>query len=409
MSLLNKKVLLIVGGGISAYKALDLIRLLVKNNVEVKTILTKSGKEFVTPLSITSLSNNKVFEDIFDVNNEKEIDHISLSRWADIVLVLPTTANMMTKLSSGKAEDLATTVILASNKDILLVPAMNVRMWLHKATQSNLKTLLEFGYGFIGPVNGEMACGEFGKGKMSSPRQIFGFLKGYFDNKDLVKKKKISALVTTGPTREYLDPVRYISNESSGKQGYEIALALSKLGVKTTLVAGPTSINFSKDINVKKITNADEMMNAVQKLLPVDVAVCAAAVADFKPKNKNKQKIKKNNLNINVLNLEKNKDILEYLSKNNKLRPKLVVGFSAETENLIKNSTQKLNQKYCDMMVANDISKKETGFNVDHNKISIIERNGKIENLPRNTKSYIATKIAKKIIDKLLTNDKNTN
>ena len=409
MSLQNKKVLLIIGGGISAYKALDLTRLLIKNNVEVKTILTKSGKEFVTPLSITSLSNNKVFEDIFDVNNEKEIDHISLSRWADIILVLPTTANMMTKLSSGKAEDLATTVILASNKDILLVPAMNVRMWLHKATQNNLKNLLEFGYKFIGPVNGEMACGEFGKGKLSSPRQIFSFLKDYFDNKDLVKKKKISALVTTGPTREYLDPVRYISNESSGKQGYEIALALSKLGVKTTLVAGPTSINFSKDINVKKITNAEEMMNAVQKLLPVDVAVCAAAVADFKPKNKNKQKIKKNNINTSVLNLEKNKDILEYLGKNNKLRPKLVVGFSAETENLIENSTQKLNQKYCDMIVANDISKKEIGFNVDHNKISIIERNGKIENLPRNTKSYIAMKIAKKIIDKLLINDKNTN
>ena len=409
MSLQNKKVLLIIGGGISAYKALDLTRLLVKNNVEVKTILTKSGKQFVTPLSITSLSNNKVFEDIFDVNNEKEIDHISLSRWADIILVLPTTANMMTKLSLGKAEDLATTVILASNKNILLVPAMNVRMWLHKATKNNLKNLLEFGYKFIGPVNGEMACGEYGEGKMSSPSQIFSYLKDYFDNRDLVKKKKFSALVTTGPTREYLDPVRYISNESSGKQGYEIALALSKLGVKTTLVAGPTSINFSKDINVKKITTSDEMMSTIQKLLPVDIAVCAAAVSDFKPKNKNKQKIKKENQNSTFLNLEKNKDILEYLGKSNKLRPKLVVGFSAETENLIENSTNKLNQKYCDMIVANDVSKKEIGFNVDHNKISIIERNGKVENIPKNTKSYIAAKIAKKIIDKLLINDKNTN
>ena len=409
MSLQNKKVLLIIGGGISAYKALDLTRLLVKNNIEVKTILTKSGKEFVTPLSITSLSNNKVFEDIFDVNGEKEIDHISLSRWADVILVLPTTANMMTKLSSGKAEDLATTVILASNKDILLVPAMNVRMWLHKATQNNLKTLLDFGYKFIGPVKGEMACGEYGEGKMSSPRQIFSYLKDYFDSRDLVKKKKFSALVTTGPTREYLDPIRYISNESSGKQGYEIALALSKLGVKTTLVSGPTSINFSKDINVKKITNADEMMAAVQKLLPVDVAVCAAAVTDFKPKNKNKQKIKKNKESFNILNLEKNKDILEYLGKNNKLRPKLVIGFSAETEKVIENSIYKLNQKYCDMIVANDVSKKEIGFNVDYNKISIIEKNGKIENVPKNTKSYIATKIAKKIIDKLLVNDKNSN
>jgi phosphopantothenoylcysteine decarboxylase/phosphopantothenate--cysteine ligase len=258
-------------------------------------------------------------------------------------------------------------------------------------------------------VDGEMACGEYGEGKMSSPRQIFSLLKDYFNNKDLVKKKKISALVTTGPTREYLDPVRYISNESSGKQGYEIALALSKLGVKTTLVAGPTSINFSKDIYVKKITNADEMMRAVQKLLPVDVAVCAAAVVDFKPENKNKQKIKKDNQNFNVLNLKKNEDILEYLGKNNKLRPKLVVGFSAETENLIENSTQKLNKKYCDMIIANDVSKKETGFNVDLNKISIIEKDGKVENLNKSTKSYIASRIAKKIIDKLLINDKITN
>jgi len=409
MSLQNKKILLIIGGGVSAYKALDLIRLLVRKNVEVKTILTKSGKKFVTPLSIISLSNNNVFEDIFNVNNEKEIDHISLSRWADLVLILPTTANMMTKLSAGKAEDLATTVVLASSKDVLLVPAMNVRMWLHKATQKNLKNLLDFGYKFIGPVKGKMACGEYGEGKMSSPRQIFSFLQDYFNNKDLVKKKNISALVTTGPTREYIDPVRYISNESSGKQGYEIALALSKLGVKTTLVVGPSSLIFSKDLNVKKITNGEEMMSAVQKLLPVDIAICAAAVTDFKSKNVSKQKIKKDKENFNVLNLKKNKDILEYLGKNNKLRPKILVGFSAETENLIENSINKLNQKYCDIIIANDVSKKKTGFNVDYNKISIIEKDGTIENLPRSKKSYIASRIAKKIIDKLLINGKNTN
>jgi len=409
MSIQNKKVLLIIGGGISAYKALDLIRLLVRSNVDVKTILTKSGKEFVTSLSITSLSNNKVFEDIFDVNNEKEIDHISLSRWADIILVLPTTANMMTKLTAGNADDLATTVILASNKDVILVPAMNVRMWLHKATQNNLKSLLNYGYNFIGPVDGEMACGEYGEGKMSSPRQIFSYLKGYFENKDLVKAKKISALVTTGPTREYIDPVRYISNESSGKQGYEIALALSKLGVRTTLVAGPTSLNYSKDIKVKKINSGDEMMSAVQKLLPVDIAICAAAVSDFKPKNKSKQKIKKDKKNYKSLDLEKNKDILEYLGKNNKLRPKMLVGFSAETEKLIENSVRKLNHKYCDIIIANDVSEKETGFNVDYNKVSIIDKNGNIENLPKNKKSYIATKIARKIIDKFLINDKNSN
>jgi len=408
MSLQKKKILLIIGGGISAYKALDLVRLLIKNNVEVKTILTKSGKKFVTTLSITSLSNNKVFEDIFDINNEKEIDHISLSRWADIILVLPTTANMMTKLSLGKAEDLATTVILASNKDVILVPAMNVRMWLHKATQNNFKTLLDFSYKFIGPTDGEMACGEYGEGKMSSPRQIFSYIKEYFENKDFVKKKKISALVTTGPTREYIDPVRYISNESSGKQGYEIALALSKLGVNTTLVAGPTSLNYSKDIKVKKINSGEEMMNIVQKLLPVDIAVCAAAVSDFKPINRQKHKIKKNK-KFNKLELEENKDILEYLGKNNKLRPKMLVGFSSETENLIENSVKKLNQKYCDIIIANDVSKKDTGFNVDFNEVSIIEKSGKIENLPKNKKSYIASKIAKKIVDKFLINDKNTN
>ena len=409
MSLQNKKILLIIGGGISAYKALDLVRLFVKTKIEVKTILTKSGKKFVTPLSITSLSNNKVLEDVFNVNNEKEIDHISLSRWADIILVLPTTANMMTKLSIGKAEDLATTVILASNKDVILVPAMNVRMWLHKATQNNLKNLLDYGYKFVGPINGEMACGEYGEGKMSSPRQIFSYLKEYFNNKDLVKIKKISALVTTGPTREYIDPVRYISNESSGKQGYEIALALSRLGVSTTLVSGPTSLNYSKDIKVKKINSGEEMMSAVQKLLPVDIAICAAAVSDFKPKNKSKQKIKKDKNKFTSLDLEKNKDILEYLGKNNKLRPKMLVGFSAETEKLIENSTKKLNYKYCDIIIANDVSKKETGFNVDYNKVSIIEKNGKIENLPKNKKSFIASKLAKKIIDKFLSNDKNTN
>ena len=409
MLLQNKKILLIIGGGISAYKALDLIRLFVKNNLEVKTILTKSGKKFVTSLSITSLSNNKVFEDIFDVNNEREIDHISLSRWADIILILPTTANMMTKLSAGKAEDLATTVILASNKDVVLVPAMNVRMWLHKATQNNLKSLQDYGYRFIGPINGEMACGEYGEGKMSSQRQIFSYLKEYFENKDLVKEKNISALITTGPTREYIDPVRYISNESSGKQGYEIALALSKLGVSITLVAGPTSINYSKDIKVKKINSGDEMMSVVQKLLPVDIAVCAAAVSDFKPKKKNKQKIKKNKNDFKSLDLQKNEDILEFLGKNNKFRPKILVGFSAETEKLIENSIKKLNHKYCDIIIANDVSKKETGFNVDYNKVSIIEKNGKIENLPKNRKSYIASRIAKKIVDKFLINDRNTN
>ena len=409
MSLKNKKILLIIGGGISAYKSLDLIRLLRKNEINVRTILTKSGKKFVTPLSVASLANNKAYEDIFNVNNESEIDHISLSRWADIILVVPTTANLMAKLTVGKAEDLATTVMLASNKEIILVPAMNVRMWLHKATQKNIKSLMDFGYKFIGPIDGEMACGEYGKGKMSSPRQIFSYLKNYFKNKNLVKKNKITALITTGATREYLDPVRYISNESSGKQGYEIALALAKLGVKTTLVAGPSQINFSKELNVKKIVSGKQMLNEVKKLLPVDIAICAAAVSDFKAKTINKTKIKKNKFNFNSLEFEKNIDILDYLGKTNKMRPKIVVGFSAETENLIENSTMKLKDKYCDIIVANDISKKDSGFNVDYNKVSIIDKNGNVMSIAKNKKSFIATALAKLIVDKFLIDDRNIN
>jgi len=408
MSLKNKKILLIIGGGISAYKCLDLIRLLKKNEVVLKTILTQSGKEFVTPLSVTSLTNNKIFENIFDVNNESEIDHISLSRWADIILVMPTTANFMTKLSVGKADDLASTVILASNKEVLLVPAMNVRMWLHKATQKNVKTLLDFGHKFIGPIEGEMACGEYGEGKMSSPRQIFSYLNSYFKDRDLVKKKNISALVTTGPTREYLDPVRYISNESSGKQGYEIALALTKLGIKTTLVAGPTEIKFSRELQVCKVTSAEEMMSKVKELLPVDIAVCAAAVADFKPLTVNKEKIKKNG-NLYKLNLKKNPDILEYLGKNNNSRPKLVIGFSSETNDLIKNSSNKLKKKHCDLIIANDVSKKDVGFNVDFNKVSIIDKKGEINSITKNRKSFVASIIANKILDELLAYDKNIN
>ena len=409
MSLKNKKILLIIGGGISAYKSLDLIRLLKKNNVQIKTILTKSGKEFVTPLSVTSLSKNKPYEDIFDVNNDSEIDHISLSRWADLILILPATANFMSRLVVGKADDLATTVLLASNKQIVLIPAMNVRMWIHKATQKNLKTLLDFGYKFIGPTNGEMACGEYGEGKMSSPRQIFAYLNNYFKNKNLIIKKKLSALVTTGPTREYIDSVRYISNESSGKQGYEIALALSQLGVSTTLITGPSEIKFSKDLKIKRVTSGKQMLDEVKSCLPVDIAVCAAAVADFKPIHIINRKLKKNADNLNLINLEKNSDILEYISKNNKSRPRIVVGFSAETENIIKNSFDKLKKKYCDLMVANDVSKKDTGFNVDYNTVSILDKSGKIKSIPKNKKSYIATIVAKKIIDEFLINDKNIN
>ena len=408
MTLKNKKILIIIGGGIAAYKSLDLIRLLKKNKANIKTILTRSGKEFVTPLSLTTLTGTKTFENIFDIETEAEIDHIALSRWADIIIVMPTTANFMSKLSIGKAEDLASTVLLAADKDILLVPAMNVRMWVHKATQTNLKILQDFGYLFVGPEKGEMACGEFGEGKMSSPRQIFAYLKNYFDKKNIVKDKNLKALVTTGPTREYIDPVRYISNESSGKQGYEIAIALNKLGVKTTLIAGPSRFSTPKGIIVKKITSAEEMLNEVKKTLPVDIAVCAAAVTDFKVAEKSKKKIKKDKLDFKSINFIRSNDILEFLSKNNKNRPRVVAGFSAETENLIKNSTNKMKNKNCDLIFANNVSNKGVGFNSDYNKISVIDQRGNIKIIPKNKKSFIANKIVQILLNKFI-DDRNIN
>ena len=408
MSLENKKILLIIGGGISAYKSLDLIRLLLKKHSSIKVVLTKSGKKFVTSLSISSLSKNRVFEEMFDEKNKGKIDHISLSRWADLILVMPATANFMSKIARGSADDLASTIILASNKEIFLVPAMNVRMWIHKATQKNLNALIEYGYKFIGPIDGEMACGEYGKGKMSSPRQILSFLDKYFKNKDFLKKKKVNAIVTTGPTKEYIDPVRYISNESSGKQGYEIASELSRLGIKTTLISGPTNLNYNNEIKVKKVTSGNEMFEAVKKRLPTDIAVCVAAVSDFKPVLRKKNKIKKE-LKLDEIKIEKNLDILSFLGKNNRHKPKLLVGFSAETDNLLKNSIKKMQDKFCDIMIANDVSKKEVGINSDLNEVIIIDKNGKTEKIKKNSKKFIASVIAKKIVETFLSNEKNLN
>ena len=408
MSIKSKKILLIIGGGISAYKSLDLIRLLMRKKSIVKVILTKSGSKFVTNLSVSSLLRNKVFEETFEEKSKGKIDHIALSRWADLVLVIPTTANFISKLSRGSADDLASTVILASNKDTFLVPAMNVRMWLHKATQKNLNHLVEYGYKFIGPEEGSMACREFGKGKMSSPRQILSFLDRYFQNKDFLKRKKIKAVVTTGPTREYLDPVRYISNESSGKQGYEIALELSRLGIKTKLISGPTNLTYDKSIKVKKVYSGSQMLECVKKSLPVDIAVCAAAVSDFKPISIKKNKIKKEE-NLKEIKIENNIDILGFLGTHNRYRPKLVVGFSAETNDLLKNAIKKKEKKYCDVMIANDVSKKDFGFNKDLNEVTIINKNGKTEKIPKSSKKFIASIIAKKIVRTFLLNEKSFN
>ena len=397
----GKKIIIIIGGGIAAYKSLDLIRLLKKKDFEVKVVLTQSGEKFVTPLSISALSQNKVYQDIFDSDKEAEMDHISLSRWCDIILFAPVTANSIAKLSFGRADDLASTLILASNKQVILAPSMNVRMWLHKSTQNNIKKLLDYGYLLIGPKTGKMACGEYGEGKMSSPKQIFDYIKNYFYEKNIIKSKNLKALVTAGPTREYIDPVRFITNNSSGKQGYEIASSLAKFGVKTTLISGPSALKNPENVKVIRVETANQMYMETKKTLPVDIAVCSAAICDFTPEKYEKEKIKKNNKEMLNLNFIKNIDILEFLSKNNLQRPKLVIGFAAETNNILKFAKEKKNRKHCDWIIANDVSNSKIGFNSEYNAISIISNN-KIEKIEKNLKSYIANKIAKKIINNFI-------
>ena len=397
--LTNKKILFIICGGVSAYKSLETIRLFKKNNAEIKTILTKSAKEFVTPLSVASLSQGKVYDDLFSLENETEMDHISLSRWADLIVIAPATANTISKLSQGSSEDLASTVILASNKQIFLAPAMNVRMWEHESTKNNLKILRDYGYKIIGPVIGDMACGEYGEGKMSDPLEIYNEIKNFLLNK--IKNNKIKALVTAGPTKEYIDPVRYITNKSSGKQGYEIAKSLSKRGFETTLISGPTDLNVGADVNLIKVETAEEMLKATQKSLPTDVAIFSAAVSDFKIKNKSRNKIKKQE-NL-IINLEKNIDILNYVSNHNSMRPKLVIGFAAETNEIDKNATSKLLNKNCDWIIANDVSKKNCGFDSDYNEVTIHYKDikNKKEKLLLKKKSEISEEIVDRIVNQI--------
>ncbi len=398
-NLLNKKILFIICGGISAYKSLETIRLFKKNGAEIKTILTTSAKEFVTPLSVTSLSQGKVYSDLFSAENEAEMDHISLSRWADIIVIAPATANTISKLAQGTTDDLASTVVLASDKDIILAPAMNVRMWEHPTTKINLKKLKEFGYTLIGPEIGDMACGEYGEGKMSDPSVIAEEIDKYFLNKK--NNKKFKALVTAGPTNEYIDPVRFITNKSSGKQGYELAKSLSKKGFDTTLISGPTNLEITTDINLIKVETADEMLIATQENLPVDVAIFSAAVADFKINKKYENKIKKQE-NLN-LNLEMNIDILNYVSNHNSMRPGLVIGFAAETNEIDKNAEEKLYKKNCDWIISNDVSNKNIGFNSDYNEVTIHYKNKDVkkEKLLYKKKSGISDEIVDRIIDQL--------
>ena len=393
----SKKILLIICGGIAAYKSLEIIRLLKKKGVMIKTILTKRGAEFVTPLSITSLSQSKVYQHLFSIEDEAEMDHISLSRWADLILIAPATANTISKLANGNADDLASTVALASNKKIFVAPAMNVRMWDHQSTRENISKLKTYSYKLIGPEIGDMACGEYGEGKMLEPKNIVNEIEKYFKN--LRKNNKLKAIVTAGPTNEYIDPVRFITNKSSGKQGYEIAKSLSKKGFDTTLISGPTKLQINEEINLINVETAEEMFQATLNSLPTDVAIFSAAVGDYKVKEKSQIKIKKQN-KLN-LELEKNVDILNYVSNHNSLRPKLVIGFAAETDNLENHAINKLNEKNCDWIVANDVSNKKIGFNSNFNEVSIFYKNNRTEKLKYKPKSEISDELVDKIINHL--------
>ena len=390
--------MLIISGGIAAYKSLDLIRSFTKLQCEVKTILTKGGAEFVTPLSIASLSKNKVYSDIYSVENESEMDHISLSRWADLILIAPATSNIIAKMSQGISDDLATTVIQASNKNIFVCPAMNVRMWEHASNKQNLEKIKSYNYRIVGPFNGEMACGEYGDGRMADIEYILKELENFFKSKS--NNKKFRAVVTAGPTQEYIDPVRYISNRSSGKQGFEIAKSLFNNGFETTLISGPSKLVPDPNINFLKVNTAEEMYQRTIENLPCDVAIFCAAVGDFKIKYLSENKIKKKN--DLKLDFKKNIDILKLISTNNN-KPKLVIGFSAETSNLHTNSKQKLQNKGCDWIIANDVSKNDIGFDSDFNEVSIFYKDKNVDDeiINKTYKSVVADEIVKRVINQL--------
>ena len=385
----EKKITLIIGGGIAAYKSLELIRLLQNENIEVIPILTKSARNFVTSLSLAAISKKKVYTDLFDLNDEAEMGHIQLSRASDLIVVAPATANLISKMANGLADDLATTLILATDKKVLLAPSMNVRMWTHPATTYNLEKLRDYGFHIVGPNTGDMACGEFGPGRMAEPFEIKDQIISKLKKKSLLNKK---ILVTSGPTIEKIDPVRFISNNSSGLQGNAVANALVNLGASVTFVTGPTNVPHPSGAKIISIESAREMHRAVFSNGPYDVAICAAAVSDWYIKNTSSKKIKKKDLSSSPqFSLEKNPDILEDLSKGAK-RPDLVIGFAAETEELVKNAKEKLKSKGCDLIVANKIDKDSTVFGSENNEVSIIT-NTDTKHWDKMSKAKIAIKL----------------
>lgn len=390
----NLKILLIISGGIAAYKSLELIRILKKNNIKVQVILTKGGERFVTALSVAALSEEKVYQDLFSLKDETEMGHIRLSRENDLIIVAPASANIIAHAAAGISNDLATTVLLAANKPIFFVPSMNVEMWKNPITQRNIKFLKNNNFNFIGPDSGDLACGEEGEGRMSEPQEIFKYITSTIKKKNI----KLDILVTAGPTHEAIDPVRYISNKSSGKQGIEIAKAFHKLGANVNLVLGPSKESIPTGINIINIKTAKEMLTEIKKLKNIDIAICAAAVSDWTIDKPSTNKIKKQNINKPVLNLSLNPDILEYISNKNDNRPKLVIGFAAETNNLIKNAKEKLKKKNCDWIVANDVSKNPEIFGGDNNCISLVTKNN-VDDWDTCSKKEVAEKLAIKAIE----------
>ena len=392
----GQSVLLVIGGGIAAYKSLDLIRRLKERGIATRAILTKAGCEFVTPLSVSALTGGKAHSDLFNLTDEAEMGHIQLSRSAELVVVAPATADLMAKLANGLANDLASTALLATDKPVLMAPAMNVRMWNHPATRRNVKTLKNDGVLFVGPNDGEMACGEYGPGRMAEPDEIAAAVEAALAAQTAGPLAGIKVLVTAGPTREPLDPVRFIANRSSGKQGYAIAEALAKAGAEVTLVSGPVEIAAPPRVKLLRVETAREMLAACESALPVDVAVCTAAVVDWRPEIAPTNKIKKSQ-GTPAIKLTANPDILSTLAHGPR-RPALLIGFAAETENVVAYAAEKRSKKGCDWIVANDVGGGVMGG--DRNKVHLITAGG-TESWPEMKKSEVGARLAARIADAL--------
>tara|TARA_B110000908_G_C10265757_1_gene463752 strand:+ start:2227 stop:3420 length:1194 start_codon:yes stop_codon:yes gene_type:complete len=391
----GKRILLIIGGGISAFKSLDLIRRLRERGADVTPVLTGAGTEFVTPLSVAALSGSKVYTDLFDLTDEAEMGHIQLSRSADLIVVAPATADLMAKMAQGLANDLASTLLLATDTPVLVVPAMNVRMWEHPATQRNIATLKDDGVTFMGPNDGDMACGEFGPGRMSEPLEIVAAVEVKLANGPLKGKR---VLITSGPTHEPIDPVRYIANRSSGAQGTALGNALAALGADVVFVTGPADVAPPSGVEVIAVQTAQQMLEAVQAALPADVAIFAAAVADWRVEGASDRKLKKSKDGLPVLKFAENPDILAHVAQLKTGRPSLVIGFAAETNDVEANATAKRKRKGCDWIVANDVSPETGIMGGSENDVSIISDAG-VEVWPRMSKDNVSRKLAQRIAE----------